>query len=161
MWLTHGFLGAYALGMLGYFAVAGTRNPTIARGATGLSWLGLLMLTAVLLLRTQETGRLPFTSSYGFALCFAWAVTVAHLMGERVLGTKLLGVFVLPIVVALCGYAYLLLPSQVTAQLVPALQNRFWLHVHVSVAVVAYGALALSCATAIMYFFTRRLVHRA
>ena len=46
--------------------------------------------------------------------------------------------------------------SKEAAPLMPALQNKFWLHFHVSVAIFAYGALALSCATGIMYFVKRK-----
>ena len=122
-------------------------------------WLGLLTLTAVLGLRTCQAGRLPLTSGYGFALCFIWAVSVAYLVGER-LGTKMLGVFVLPIVLALIVCGYLLFPAKQSIPLIPALQNKLWLHVHVSLAICAYGALALSCATGVMYFARRQRAAR-
>ena len=156
VWLTKGFIWAYVLAMLAYFVFATTRNVVIGKSATVLAWVGLLVLTATLALRTYQVGRLPFTSGYGFALCFVWGVSVAHLVAERLLRAKVLGAFVLPIILLLTMYAYLLFPSKEAAPLMPALQNRFWLHFHVSVAILAYGALALSCATGIMYFVKRK-----
>jgi len=156
IWLTQGFFWAYVLAMFSYFAFAVTRNFAIGKTATFLSWMGLLALTAVLGLRTYEAGRLPFASSYGFALCFIWGVSVGHLVVERLLRTRIPGVFVLPIILVLTTYAYLVLPANESTLLVPALQNRLWLHFHVSLAIIAYGALALSCATAIMYFVKRK-----
>jgi len=156
IWLTQGFFWAYVLAMFSYFAFAVTRNFIIGKTATFLSWMGLLALTAVLGLRTYEAGRLPFASSYGFALCFIWGVSIGHLVGERLLRTRIPGAFVLPMILVLTTYAYLVLPANESTPLIPALQNRLWLHFHVSLAIIAYGALALSCATAIMYFVKRK-----
>ncbi len=156
VWLTKGFIWAYVLAMLAYFAFAATRNVFAGKSATALAWIGLLVLTATLALRTYQVGRLPFTSGYDFGLCFVWGVSVAHLVAERLLRAKVLGAFVLPIIMLLTMYAYLLFPSKGATPLMPALQNMFWLHFHVSVAIIAYGALALSCATGIMYFVKRK-----
>ncbi len=147
---------AYVLAMFAYIAFAVTRNLAIGKAATVLAWVGFVTLTAVLGWRTNEAGRLPLTSGYDFGLCFVWGVSVAHLVAEQLLRTKMLGAFALPIMLLLTMYAYLLFPSHERAPLCPALQNRFWLHFHVSVAIFAYGALALSCATGIMYFVKRK-----
>ncbi len=155
IWLTQGFFWAYVLAMFSYFAFAVTRNSIIGKIATSPSWMGLLALTTVLSLRTYEAARLPFASSYGFALCFIWGVSVGHLVVEWIVRTKVLGAFVLIIILVLTTYAYLVLPANESTPLIPALQNRLWLHFHVSLAIIAYGALALSCATAIMYFVKR------
>ena len=156
IWLTQGFMWAYVLAMFAYLAFAVTRNLTVGKAATVLAWAGFVTLTVVLGWRTHEAGRLPLTSGYDFGLCFVWGVSVAHLVAEQLLQTKMLGAFALPIMLLLTMYAYLLFPSKENTLLMPALQNRFWLHFHVSVAIFAYGALALSCATAIMYLVKHR-----
>jgi len=156
MWLTYGLLWAYVLALLAYIGFATTHNFAIGMAATSLSWVGLLMLTTVLGLRMHETGRLPFDSGYSFTLCFIWCISIVHLVVERIVRTKVLGVFVLIIVLGLAMYAYLMFPFKGSIPLMPALQNKFWLHFHVSMAVITYGALALSCATAIMYFVKRK-----
>ncbi len=155
--LTKAFMIAYLLAALGYLGFTVSRNATAGRIATSLAWAGFLLLTGILASRTYRLGRLPLTSGYDFALCFVWGVAAAYLVAEKVLRSRALGAFVLPVILVLSMYAYLFFPSKDSAPLMPALQNRFWLHVHVSVAVVAYGALALSCATAVMYFVKRRL----
>jgi len=161
IWLTQGFIWMYVLAMLTYFGFAITRNFVIGKATTILAWIGLLTLTAMLVLRACEAGRLPWTSSYDFALCFIWVMSIAYLIAEQLLGTKVLGVFVLPIVLALALYAYLLLPAQGSMPLVPALQNRLWLHFHVPMAILAFGTLALSCASGLMYFVKRKVLAAA
>ena len=156
--LTQVFMVAYLLSALAYLAFTVSRNHTLGEIGSALAWLGFVLLGVVLATRTYHLGRLPLTSGYDFALCFVWGVSAAYLVAERVFKAKVLGAFVLPIILVLIMYAYLFFPSKDSAPLMPALQNRFWLHVHVSVAIIAYGALALSCATAVMYFVKRRLL---
>jgi ABC-type transport system involved in cytochrome c biogenesis permease subunit len=159
MALTEGFVLAYFVAMLAYIAGTVSRNVTLGKIGTVLTWIGFVLLTVVIADRTARLGRLPLTSGYDFALCFVWGVSAAYLVAERMLKSRVLGAFVLPIILVLTMYAYLFFPSKGTApEMLPALQNKFWLHVHVSVAIIAYGALALSCGTAIMYFVKRKLL---
>ncbi len=160
-WLTQVFITGYVLAMLAYSIFAATRNLIVGKAATMLAGIGLLTLTAVLTLRTHEAGRLPLTSRYDFALCFVWCISIVHLVVEQTTGTKALGPFVVIIVLGLTMYACMVLPAKASIPLLPALQNRLWLHVHVLVAMVAFGALALSCATGIMYFVKRRALATA
>jgi ABC-type transport system involved in cytochrome c biogenesis permease subunit len=156
--MTKVFMIAYLVAAMAYLASAVSRNGTLGKAGSVLTWIGFLLLAVILATRTYRLGRLPLTSGYDFALCFVWGVSAAYLVAERVLKSRVLGAFVLPIILILIMYAYLFFPSKDSTPLMPALQNRFWLHVHVSVAIIAYGALALSCATAVMYFVKRKLL---
>ena len=156
--LTKAFMIAYLVAALAYLAFTVSRNVSLGKAGSALAWIGFLLLGVILATRTYRLGRLPLTSGYDFALCFVWGVSAAYLVAEKVLKSRALGAFVLPIILVLTMYAYLFFPSKDSAPLMPALQNRFWLHVHVSVAIIAYGALALSCATAVMYFIKRKLL---
>jgi ABC-type transport system involved in cytochrome c biogenesis permease subunit len=157
--MTEIFVMAYFAAMLAYIAFTVSRNLTLGKIGTVLTVVGFALLTIILATRTSRMGRLPLTSGYDFALCFVWGVSAAYLVAERLFKSRVLGAFVLPIILVLIMYAYLFFPSkETTAEMLPALQNKFWLHVHVCVAIVAYGALALSCGTAVMYFVKRKLL---
>ena len=157
--MTESFVMAYFAAMLAYIAFTVSRHVTLGKIGTVLTWIGFVLLSVILASRTARMGRLPLTSGYDFALCFVWGVSAAYLVAERLFKSRVLGAFVLPIILVLIMYAYLFFPSkETTAEMMPALQNKFWLHVHVSVAIVAYGALALSCGTAVMYFVKRKLL---
>jgi ABC-type transport system involved in cytochrome c biogenesis permease subunit len=157
--MTEIFMLSFLLAALSYIASTVSRNLTLGKIGTVLTWVGFIVLGIILAGRTARMGRLPLTSGYDFALCFVWGVSAAYLVAERVLKSRVLGAFVLPIILVLIMYAYLFFPSkETTPEMMPALQNKFWLHIHVTVAIVAYGALALSCGTAIMYFVKRKLL---
>ncbi|MBI2857217.1 MAG: c-type cytochrome biogenesis protein CcsB [Chloroflexi bacterium] len=111
--------------------------------------LGAAFLTLSLLFRSIVAGRGPFSNQYEFALAFAWGTVAAYLYLERAFKTRSLGVFVLPVALALMGYATTV-PSDIEP-LVPALQNNLLLTLHVSVAIVAYGTAAVAFASAVMY----------
>lgn len=163
VYLTQAFIAANFLAMLSYFALMATKKPVVGKVASVIAWVGFFLLTAALGVRTEHIGRLPFTSGYDFTLWFTWAIAGSFLFSERWLRSRVLGAFVYPIVLLLLMYAYLFYdPSgQTSRNLMPALQNEFWLHVHVSVAILAYGALSLSLGTAIMYLLKHRSVNRA
>jgi ABC-type transport system involved in cytochrome c biogenesis permease subunit len=155
--LTKCFMISYLGAALAYLAFMVSRRSALGKAGTVLTAAGFLALGVILGARTYHLGRLPLTSGYDFALCFVWGVSAAYLVAERVFKSRALGAFVMPLILVLTMYAYLFFPAKDSSPLMPALQNPFWLHVHVSVAIIAYGALALSCATSVMYFVKRKL----
>ncbi|MGD8237342.1 MAG: c-type cytochrome biogenesis protein CcsB [Armatimonadota bacterium] len=123
--------------------------------ATGVAWLGLGINTVALVLHGMQEGRLPLTSGFDFAMLFAWGTVLAYLVIEILTGQRTLGGIPLLLAVGLHLYARHIFGSQPQVDLPPALKNPFWLTVHVIVAIVAYGVLAVSFATAIMYLLRR------
>ena len=98
--------------------------------------------------RWYVSGHPPFASVYEMLLCFVWTLAVLTQFAERKYGVKLIGSVTMPI--AVTGVVLMqLLPSDVHP-LVPALQST-WLHVHVTLAMLAYSACALSFALAMMF----------
>ena len=132
-----------------YGLVVGSRTATLGRYGTILGWLGFAFLTAWLIFRTIATGHGPFANMFEFSVAFAWGVLGAYYWFERSYGQRILGVFAIPVALAMMGYA-LTLPSAVE-QLVPALQNNLLLSVHVAVAIVAYGSFTIAAAAAILF----------
>ena len=81
-------------------------------------------------------------------LSFVWTVALLTLIAEKKFGVKIIGSITMPLAVV-CVILMQLLPSEVRP-LVPALQST-WLHVHVTLAMLAYAACAVSFALAMMF----------
>ena len=116
--------------------------------ASILGILGLLANTAAVAHRWYIAGHPPFASIYEMLLSFVWTVAVLTQVAERKFGVKLIGSVTMPLTVVSVGLMQLL-DSEVRP-LVPALQST-WLHVHVTLAMLAYAACALSFALAMMF----------
>ncbi len=128
---------------------AGPRTAALGRYATILGWLGFAFLTGWLVFRTIATGHGPFANMYEFSVSFAWGILGAYYWFEHRYHQRILGLFALPVALALMLYATTI-PSDVEP-LVPALQNNLLLSVHVAVAIVAYGSFTIAAASALLY----------
>lgn len=122
----------------------------------GLVWLGkrvsvvgLILLTAALASRTLATGHGPFTNQHEFAMSFAWGIMAAYVYFEWRHKVTALAYIAVPLAVAMTGYA--LTVDSTIKPLVPALQNRSLLTLHISAAVISYGAFAVAFSAACLY----------
>src|ERR1700722_19215342 len=128
------------------FGVTGT--DAYIKFASLMTWAGLLANTGAVAHRWYEAGHPPFASIYEMLLAFVWTLAALTLIAEKRYGVKVIGTVTMP--VAIVGVILMqLLPSEVRP-LVPALQST-WLHVHVTLAMLAYAACALSFALAMMF----------
>jgi ABC-type transport system involved in cytochrome c biogenesis permease subunit len=134
-------------GIMGFSA--GPRTAALGRYGTILGWLGFFFLTAWMVFRTLATGHGPFANMYEFSVAFAWGILGAYYWFERRYHQRMLGLFALPVALALMLYATTI-PSTVEP-LVPALQNNLLLTVHVAVAIVAYGSFTIAAAAALLF----------
>ena len=138
------YAGAGALYM--GFGVTGThRYVKFASVATAIGWVAN---TAAVAHRWYLSGRPPFASIYEMLLSFVWTVALLTLIAEKKFDVKIIGSITMPLAVV-CVILMQLLPSEVRP-LVPALQST-WLHVHVTLAMLAYAACAVSFALAMMF----------
>src|SRR5512135_2081796 len=134
------------------FGVTGT--PSYVRFASFATWAGLIANTGAVAHRWYEAGHPPFASIYEMLLSFVWTLAVLTLIAEKKYGVKVIGTVTMP--VAIVGVVLMqLLPSEVRP-LVPALQST-WLHVHVTLAMLAYAACALSFALAMMFLIQDKM----
>src|SRR5450631_4871921 len=129
--------------------VAQASPRALAQYGTYFTWLGLVFLTACLVFLTIGTGHGPFTNQYEFSVSFSWGVLVAYTYFEQRYRVRTIGLLTLPIAAGFLLYALSLGAS--AEPLVPALQNPPLLITHIAVAVIAYGAFAVSFAAAILY----------
>ena len=138
------YVGAAAL-YLG-FGVTGTE--LCIRVASLATWAGLLATTGAVAHRWYEAGHPPFASIYEMLLSFVWTLAVLTLVAEKKYKVKAIGTVTIP--VAIVGVVLMQLLRTDVKPLVPALQST-WLHVHVTLAMLAYAACALSFALAMMF----------
>jgi cytochrome c-type biogenesis protein CcsB len=144
------YAGAAAL-YLG-FGVTGTES--YVRFASLATWLGLIANTAAVAHRWYEAGHPPFASVYEMLLSFVWTLAVLTLVAEKKYGVKVIGTVTMP--VAIVGVVLMQLLRTDVHPLVPALQST-WLHVHVTLAMLAYAACALSFALAMMFLIQDKM----
>src|SRR5271157_5027701 len=140
--------GALYLG----FGVTGTGS--YVKFASLATWLGLLANTAAIAHRWYESGHAPFSSVYEMLLSFVWTLAVLTLVAEKKYDVKVIGTVTMP--VAIVGVVLMQLLRTEVHPLVPALQST-WLHVHVTLAMLAYAACALSFALAMMFLIQDKM----
>src|SRR5438552_11511460 len=144
------YAGAGAL-YLG-FGVTGT--DSYVRFASLATWAGLIVNTAAVAHRWYEAGHPPFASLYEMLLSFVWTLAALTLIAEKRYGVKVIGTVTMP--VAIVGVVLMQLLRSEVRPLVPALQST-WLHVHVTLAMLAYAACALSFALAMMFLIQDKM----
>src|ERR1700727_2841868 len=138
------YAGAGAL-YLG-FGITGT--DSYIKFASLATWAGLIANTGAVAHRWYEAGHPPFASIYEMLLSFVWTLAALTLIAEKRYGVKVIGTVTMP--VAIVGVILMRLRASEVRPLVPALQSS-WLHVHVTLAMLAYAACALSFALAMMF----------
>jgi len=131
--------------------------PGVGRFGTLLAGFGVFFLGLAVALRSFASGRLPVSNMYEFSLTFVFLIGLVYLIFERAYGVRQLGAIVLPIAVAMTIYIWTLPAGlrEVDA-LIPALQNRPLMTLHVSLAILSYATFAVAFAAALLYLITSR-----
>jgi ABC-type transport system involved in cytochrome c biogenesis permease subunit len=132
-----------------------------ARGWRIGAWLaaaGAMVLAGALVARGLKAGYWPLTGEYEFALAFALGTLLAALVATVRARPTVRPVQAIALLIAtlLLAYGRLLLPGAKRAirPLLPALDS-VWLPLHVGVAALAYGALALAGAAGVVWLLSR------
>ena len=110
--------------------------------------------TANLIIRTYAAGRLPYTNLYESLLIFSWgiaAISLYIIFRHRLTSTA---AATLPIICAALIYAGQLDSS--IHPLPPALHSG-WLFIHVTLAIVSYGAFAVAGGLGVIYIIVNKL----
>jgi cytochrome c-type biogenesis protein CcsB len=124
-------------------------TSTLRAIAHGLTWAAFLLLAGSLLARGIVVGRGPWGNMYEFSIAFCVGILGAYLFLERRYPIRALGFLPLGVALFLAGYAATL-PATIEP-LVPALHHAPLLTIHVAMAMIAYGVLAISFAAAVGY----------
>jgi cytochrome c-type biogenesis protein CcsB len=124
-------------------------TETVAALAHGLTWASFLLMAGSLLARSIIVERGPWGNMYEFSIAFAVGILGGYLFLERRYPIRSIAMLPLGVALFLVGYASTL-PAAIEP-LVPALDNPPLLTVHVAMAMIAYGVLAISFAAAVGY----------
>lgn len=152
--LLYATLVFYGCAMALYLAFVATGIEKYWQFASAATATGLIANTAAAGTRWYTAGHPPFSSIYEMLLSFVWTLAILTLFVERRYHVRMIGTVTMPLAV-LSVVLMQLLPSGVRP-LVPALQST-WLHIHVTLAMLAYTACAVSFALALMFLIRDRV----
>ena len=94
-------LALYAVAFVAYAWHFARRNPAVGQTATTLLVAGALAHTFVIGMQTMEAGHVPITSASTAISTFVWLLALAYLYTEMSTDERAMGVFILPLLVAL------------------------------------------------------------
>jgi len=167
--LAKGFLVCYLGAFLLYLATAvlgsgrGDTPEAAQASRARLAWigavpvcLGFVLHTVGLITRAVQAGHLPFSSGYEYAASFAWAMVLIFLILQLRVRTPVIGAASMPFILLILAYGFLWFGDKGVSPLPVALQNKFWLHLHVAIAIISYAALILATATSAIYLVKSR-----
>ncbi len=147
---------AFAGAVTGSFVASQTASsergvPTTSAGrvAVALAFIGWLMLGASLALRAALVGRGPWGNLFEFSVAFSFTIVGGYLYLGRRYPIRSIGFIPVGVATGLLLYSASL-PSTI-APLVPALENKPLLTIHVGLATIAYGIFATSFAAGVGY----------
>jgi cytochrome c-type biogenesis protein CcsB len=143
----------YLLAMAAYLVFFLTQKNTLRQTGRAIFLVAFLLHTASLVARAIEAGYTPLTSHHEAVSFFGWSLGCCYLSFRWRYAVKNLGAFVSLLVFALVLVATF--SSRNMEPLPPALQS-WWLPVHASITLFAYGFFALSCIGSIMYLLQER-----
>ena len=149
-----GAMVAYLVSMVLYFVFFAMKNEKAGKIAGWVIAAGFVLHTAALLVRGIGAGRLPLTNQYEFATSFAWGICLCFLIFLWRFRFQALGAFVTPVIFLVIGYAAM--QSREVRSLMPALRSN-WLAIHVSTAIISYGAFGVSFAVSLMFLIRRQM----
>ncbi len=125
---------------------AGAHSARVA-AATVLLVLAAFAHTFVIGMETMRVGHVPFASATSAILTFVWLLALSYLYIELTTGERAMGVFILPILIALQAIPA---ASPVLEPRSPILESP-WFGVHVSSLLFAYASFAIAAVLGITY----------
>lgn len=146
-------LFGYLVGMLHYLLHVATGRPRLGQVGTLCTLAGFAAHTVAHAARIYTLGRPPLSTPYESLSFFAWAIILIYLAVELRYRDRIMGAFVLPIVV-LAGSAAAALPARL-AGLGPTVQG-VGLWAHVALALVGNAAFVLTTCAGLMYLLQER-----
>lgn len=125
----------------------GPRSRKLARIATALTVLALVLHLGAILTRTLSVMRVPWGNMMEYAMTAAAIAGIVYLVALRFRDMRYLGTFVTGAILVTLGLCITVFYTP-AAQLVPALQN-YWIYIHVPIAILSTALLSISAAMAL------------
>src|SRR5262245_66555487 len=94
-------LALYAAALVAYAWHFAQRNAIVGRSATTLLVFAAFMHTFVIGMQTMEIGHVPMNGTTSAISTFVWLLALAYLYIEMTTEERAMGVFILPLLVAL------------------------------------------------------------
>src|SRR5215467_1068671 len=140
-------LALYVVAFVAYGWHFARRTPVIGRTATTLLVAAALAHTFIIGMETMEAGQVPVGGATSFISMFVWLLAVAYLYTEVTTDERAMGVFILPLLVALQAIPALEASPEVRS----AVLRGPLFGIHVSSLLFAYASFALACVIGITY----------
>jgi ABC-type transport system involved in cytochrome c biogenesis permease subunit len=137
----------YAAALVAYALHFARRNPAVGRTATNLLVTAALAHTFVIGMQTMSIGHVPVGGATSAISTFVWLLALSYLYVEMTTDERAMGVFILPLLVALQAIPAFRPGVEDRA---PVLQGPLF-GVHVSSLLFAYASFALACVIGITY----------
>ena len=140
-------LALYVAALVAYVWHFTRRAPASGRAATTTLVAAVLTHTFVIGMQTMEVGHIPIAGATSAISTFVWLLALAYLYTEITTDERAMGVFILPLLVAL----------QAIPAFRPGIEDRAavlqspWFGVHVSSLLFAYASFALAGVIGITY----------
>ena len=140
-------LALYATAGIVYAIHFAKRQPAVGRAATTVLLFAALVHTFLIGMQTMEVRHVPFANASSAIFTFVWLLTLSYLYLELSTDERAMGVFILPIVVAL----------QFIPTLNPGVDSRSpvlegpWFGVHIASSLFAYASFALAGVLGLTY----------
>ncbi len=137
----------YACAFVAYALHFARRTPISARLSTTMLAGGTLAHTFIIGMRTMEVGQVPVFDGTSAISMFVWLLAVAYLYTEVTTEERAMGVFILPLIVALQAIPAFKTDLEVRA----AVLRGPLFGIHVSSLLFAYASFALAFVIGITY----------
>lgn len=145
---------AYLLSLGCYLRFLNTGQELTGRIASLLLFLGLAAHYLALLYRARANHTVPYHDLQGSMSLFGWLLAVTYLCLEIYHRQRTVGAFVMPVILAFFGVAYVVPDHPGT----PVQAHGVVFALHVTLSILAYAAFALSCVLSVMYLGEERLL---
>src|SRR5437867_498936 len=140
-------LALYAVALVAYAWHFARRHPMVGRSATTILVAAALAHTFVIGMQTMEAGHVPIAGATSAISTFVWLLALAYLYTEMTTDERAMGVFILPLLVALQAIPAFKPSVEVRSAV---LQGPLF-GLHVSSLLFAYASFALACVIGITY----------
>jgi len=137
----------YGVALVAYVRHFATRDAQLGRAATTALVLAALSHTFVIGMETVQYGHVPIAGPTSALSTFVWLLALAYLYTEMTTDERAMGVFILPLIVAV----------QLIPALKPGVESRAAVlegplfGIHVFSLLFAYASFALACVIGITY----------
>src|SRR5499427_10280762 len=140
-------LALYLAAFIAYGWHFARRTPVIGRAATTILVAAALAHTFIIGMETMEAGQVPVGGATSAISMFVWLLAIAYLYTEVTTDERAMGVFILPLLIALQAIPVLKSDPEVRSSVL-----RGWLFgLHVSSLLFAYASFALAFVIGITY----------